>query len=79
MTPGRRRKTLTERLRAIAQRFDARGDDTPHSRVSLARFERSHRDTVWVPPDPSRRWFEAQGIEPMDPKLRRSIQLRRWL
>lgn len=72
-TPGRRRKTLTERLRAIAGRSRTRDDDAPtrQTRITTASFTRSHRDRVWIPPDPPRRWFEKQGVEPMDIKPRR--------
>jgi hypothetical protein len=63
-TPKWLRKALTERLRAIARRSDADDEARPRSRVRVASFERA-QGRVWVPPEPTRRWFEKQGIEPM--------------
>ena len=67
-TPGGVRQRLTARLRAIAGRPTDDAPPAPHSRVHVASFEHTHR--VWTPPDPPRRWFEAQGIEEVPPKYR---------
>lgn len=57
-TPKRLPRRLRELLRA---RNDETMTNALHSRVHVASFDRTHR--AWIPPDPPRRWFEAQGIE----------------
>lgn len=75
MSRARGVRALTERLRAIAEHSRRRNDATDgwgRTRIRIASFERGERGSgkIWVPPEPTRRWFEDQGIIPVEQELK---------